>query len=110
MARQGGAGGEITAAFSGGGGIAGTSTARTTPVASPYQVTDALHLLPLPSTSSSACVQLKLTVVTEIVRGEVGETEIHHSSGWGLGGMFEIATMRPRGFVGLPRSYNFGSN
>jgi len=48
MARQGGAGGEITAAFSGDGGIAGASTARTTPVASPYQVTDALHLLPSP--------------------------------------------------------------
>ena len=71
MARQGGAGGEITAAFSGGGGIAGTSTARTTPVASPYQVTDALHLLPSPPLlfflCGSACVQLKLTVIASFL-------------------------------------------
>lgn len=37
MARQGGVGGEITAAFPGG-GIAGASTRATTPAASPYQV------------------------------------------------------------------------
>jgi len=65
MARQGGAGGEITAAFSGDGGIAGASTARTTPVASPYQVTDALHLLFF--LCGSACVQLKLTVIASFL-------------------------------------------
>jgi hypothetical protein len=68
MARQ---GGEITAAFSGGGSIAGASTARTTPVASPYQVTDALPLLPssppLLFFLSAACVQLKLTVTASFL-------------------------------------------
>jgi hypothetical protein len=56
--------GEITTAFPGGGGIAGASTARTTPAASPYQVMDAPPSSPLPSASPSACVQLKLEVLS----------------------------------------------
>jgi len=54
MARH---GGEITAAFpGGGGGIAGASTAATTPAASPYQVTDA-RALPSPSLLFSLCLR-----------------------------------------------------